>query len=128
MRNPIIFISHFKVKPGQLDAYREHYQQAMTIAETTKPASAATLAYANTEGTQVSIVQVFADAQTMEAHLQGVEERAKKVSEYMEVASFEIYGQASDPVRAFVMKVLGAGVPLTTKPNPLGGYIRLEPG
>jgi len=61
-------------------------------------------------------------------HMQGVDELAKKAFEFMEIVSFEIYGKPSDTVLEAMKKIVGSGVTLNIKPQPVGGYIRLRPG
>lgn len=127
MSNPIIFISHQRIKEGKLEDYKKYYLQVASMTEATKPGTAAHLAYLNDEGTKVSIVHIFSDAESMELHMKGVDELAKKAYQYIEIESFEIYGRPSDKVLAGMMQIAGAGVTLDIKPQSVGGYIRLKP-
>ncbi|RPI29963.1 MAG: hypothetical protein EHM70_15085 [Chloroflexota bacterium] len=128
MSKPIIFISHQKIKDGKLDGYVQYYQQVAEMTEANKPGTVAHLAYANEDGTEMSIVHVFPDAESMEKHMRGVDELAKKAFEFMEIVSFEIYGKPSDTVLNQMMQIVGSGVSLSIKPQPIGGYIRFKPG
>jgi hypothetical protein len=127
MSNPIIFISHQRIKEGKLEEYKKNYLQVAAMTEATKPGTAAHLAYLNEDGTEASIVHIFPDAESMELHMKGVGELAKKAYQFMEVESFEIYGTLSDNILAGMVQIAGSGVKLNLKPQSVGGYIRLKP-
>ena len=128
MSEPIVFISNQRIKEGKLDGYKQYYRQVAELTEANKPGTVAHLAYANEDGTAVSIVHIFPDAESMELHMLGVDELAKKASEFMEIVSFEVYGRPSDTVLETMKKIAGSGVTLNIKPQPIGGYIRFRPG
>jgi len=128
MSEPIVFISNQRVKKGKLDGYKQYYRQVAEMTEANKPRTVAHLAYANEDGTAVSIVHIFPDAESMELHMLGVDELAKKAFEFMEIVSFEIYGRPSDIVLDMMMQIAGSGVALSIKPQPIGGYIRFKSG
>ena len=128
MSEPIVFISNQRIKEGKLDEYTQAYRQVAELTEANKPGTVAHLAYVNEDGTEMSIVHVFPDAESMELHMQGVDELAKKAFEFMEIASLEIYGKPSDTVLEAMKKIVGSGVTLNIKPQPVGGYIRFKSG
>jgi quinol monooxygenase YgiN len=128
MSEPIVFISNQRIKEGKLDEYTQAYRQVAELTEANKPGTVAHLAYVNEDGTEMSIVHVFPDAESMELHMQGVDELAKKAFQFMEIVSFEIYGKPSDTVLETMKKIVGSGVTLNIKPQPIGGYIRLNSG
>jgi hypothetical protein len=128
MSEPIVFISNQRIKEGKLDEYTQYYRQVAEFTEANKPGTVAHLAYANEDGTAVSVVHIFPDAKSMELHMQGVGEIAEKASEFMEVVSFQIYGKPSDTVLEAMKKIVGSGVTLNIKPQPVGGYIRFKSG
>ncbi len=128
MSEPIVFISNQRIKEGKLDGYKQYYRQVAELTEANKPGTVAHLAYANEDGTAVSIVHIFPDAESMELHMLGVDELAKKAFEFMEIVSFEVYGRPSDTVLETMKKIAGSGVTLNIKPQPIGGYIRFKSG
>ena len=128
MSEPIVFISNQRIKEGKLDEYTQAYRQVAELTEANKPGTVAHLAYVNEDGTEMSIVHVSPDAESMELHMQGVDELAKKAFEFMEIVSFEIYGKPSDTVLEMMMQIAGSGVALNIKPQPIGGYIRFKSG
>ena len=127
MSNPIIFVSNQRIKEGKLEEYKKNYLQVAAMTEATKPGTAAHLAYLNEDGTKASIVHIFPDAESMESHMKGVDDLAKKAYQFMEIESFEIYGRPSDNILAGMMQIAGSGVTLDMKPQSVGGYIRLKP-
>ena len=128
MSEPIVFISNQRIKEGKLDEYTQAYRQVAELTEANKPGTVAHLAYVNEDGNEMSIVHVFPDAESMELHMQGVDELAKKAFEFMEIVSFEIYGKPSDTVLEAMKKIVGSGVTLNIKPQSIGGYIRFKSG
>jgi hypothetical protein len=128
MVEPIIFISNQKIKEGKLEAYTENYRQVAAMTEATKPGTAAHLAYASEDGTAVSIVHIFPDPESMEQHMHGVGELARKAYEFMEIVSFEIYGQPGEHTMEMMQQAAGGGINVSIKPDRLGGYIRLKSG
>ena len=85
MSEPIVFISHSTVKDGKLEDLKDFLRAGATVLEDEKPGTVAFLAYANEEGSQLSIVHVFPDADAMDLHLQGVDERAGAADEFIEI-------------------------------------------
>jgi hypothetical protein len=128
MSAPIVFISNQRIKEGKLEEYQQYYRQVAEMTQAKKPGTVAHLAFANEDGTEASIVHVFPDAESMELHMQGVDELAQKAYEFMEIVSFVIYGRPSDMVLDTMRRIAGSGVALSVKPQNLGGYIRLKSG
>ena len=128
MSVPIVFISHNRVKEGKLDGFKKFYREGAELMEANKPGTITFLAYVNEDGTEVSIVHVFPDANSKDLHIQGVAERAKETSEFLESDGLEIYGTPSDPVLAMMRQVARTGVALSVKSEHLGGFIRLKSG
>jgi hypothetical protein len=128
MSEPIIFISHQRVKEGKLEGYKQYYRQVAEQAKAEKPGTIAHLAYLNEDGAELSIIHIFPDAGSMELHMKGVDELAKKAYEYVEILSFEIYGKPTDTVLENMMQIVGSGIALNIKPQLIGGYIRFNAG
>jgi hypothetical protein len=127
MSEPIIFISNQRVKEGKLEGYKHYYRQVAEQAKADKPGTIAHIAYHNEEGTELSIIHIFLDAEAMELHMKGVDELAKKAYEYVKILSFEIYGKPTDAILERMMQIAGSGIALNIKPQLLGGYIRFRP-
>jgi len=128
MSEAIVFISHQKVKPGRLEEFRQLYQKVVAEIEAEKPGTITHLGYASQDGSQVTFVHLFPDAQAMERHLLGVDARVQQAAEFVQTESFEIYGQPSQAVLERMMQFAGSGIGLSVQPDSLGGYIRLKSG
>lgn len=87
------------------------------------------LGYLSEDATELSIVHIFPDSESMELHLQGVDDRAAKAFEFIDTVAYEIYGRPSDQVlevmQEFARKL---GVELTVQPELFGGFLRLKSG
>ncbi len=127
MSEPIVFISHFRVKQGKLEAFKQLTRQVIEQLQASKPGTVAYLAYLNEDGTELSFVHVFPDANAMDLHVQGADERSKTAYEFIEPVSREIYGAPSDQVMTMMRQIDRSGNTLTLQPRLIGGYIRLKP-
>jgi hypothetical protein len=127
MTEPVVFVSRFRVKEGKLDGLKKEFRGVMQMLEAEKPRTTAQLAYLDDTGTKLSIVHVFADADTMDSHFEGAEERSKAAYEFMDPAGWEIYGTPSDAALQMMRQAAtSAGVALTVQPEYLSGFLRNE--
>jgi quinol monooxygenase YgiN len=128
MFEPIVFISHFKVKEGKLEGLKQHAQRMIELIQAEKPGTLAFLQYLNEEGTELSIVHVFPDAEAYDRHLEGVGERAKGAFEFIEPMRRELYGMPNTQALAMSKPPDGSGMAFEHKPKRMGGYIRFKQG
>ncbi|UCH58816.1 MAG: hypothetical protein JSV61_11430 [Anaerolineales bacterium] len=129
MPDPIIFISHHQVKAGKLEELREYTQAGMPLIEAGKPGTVVMLAYLNQDNSEISFFHLFPNAQAMDDHLQGADDRSQSAYEYLKPKSFEIYGKPSE--RALEMMRRQAkqlGMDLRVDPGYLSGFIRPQSG
>lgn len=127
MSEPIVFVSHFTVRDDKLNELKQQFREVLETLAAEKVRTTAQLAYLDDTGTTVSIVHVFADADTMDVHFQGAEERSKAAYEFMDPAGWEIFGAPSDAaLRMMRQAATSAGVALTVQPELLGGFLRIE--
>jgi hypothetical protein len=129
MAGPVVFVSHFTIKEDRLDPLKERSREVLEKLEAEKPRSTAQLAYLNDAGTKISFVHVFADADVMDVHFQGAEERASAAYEFITPAGWEIYGTPSDAALQMMRQAATtAGVALTVQSEFLGGFLRTGSG
>jgi len=124
MSDPIVFISHSRVREGKLEALKEMTETAMPVIEAEKPGTVMQHGYLNDEGTEIHFVHIFPDAEAMNAHMVGVSERSQKAFEFIETEGFEVYGTTSEAVLSALRQA--PGVDVVVKPLSVGGFIRLE--
>jgi hypothetical protein len=128
MSEPVVFISHFGIKEGTLADLRRLSEEVIEQLSEDKPRTVLYLAYVDDEGTRVSFLHAFPDAESMDLHFEGADERAKAAYQYLEPRGWEIYGRPSDNAMGSMRQAAtGAGVPLTVLPDHLGGFLRLQP-
>ncbi len=125
MSEPVVFISHFGIKEGTLDDLRRLSEEVIENLRETKPRTVLYLAYVDEEGTEACFLHAFPDAESMDLHFEGVDERAKAAYQYLEPRGWEIYGRPSEAaLESMRQAASGAGVPLTVLPDHLGGFLR----
>ena len=124
MGGPIVFISHQRVKPGRFDEFAEFFAEGSKAIETDKPGTVVFLAYADRERGETRIVHVFPDAQAMDRHMEGADERSARAYEFLEPLEIDVYGSPSPGVVAEIEALAGHGVTVRLMPELIGGYLR----
>src|SRR5882762_5384697 len=76
MSGPFIFIATNRLKPGKLDEERARVPGLVDFIAANEPRLIAFNEYANEEGTEVAVVQVHPDADSMAFHMEVIAERA----------------------------------------------------
>lgn len=128
MTDPIVFIIRNRVKEGLFDDFRKHYRDSVPRIEASKPGTLVQLAYVNEDATEVVIVRVFPNAEALNLHLQGADERSKAAYKYIEPASIEIYGTPDNYAMEMIKKIAGSGIDVSVEPQFIGGFIRPKSG
>jgi quinol monooxygenase YgiN len=123
MPNPIIFISHNKIKAGKFEALEAFNQEAMEMIKAEKPRTQFMYAYLSADNSMISFVHMFADVEALDLHMQGAGERAEKAYEYIEPAGMEIYGAPSDGVLEAFRRIEASWIPVRFNLTSLGGFI-----
>jgi hypothetical protein len=128
MSGPFIFIATNKLKPGRLEEETKRVPELCEFIEANEPRLIAFNEYANDDGTEVAVVQVHPDAQSMEFHMGVVRERAARAyAETLEATtSIEVFGTPSDSIFEMLREQAGSGVPLSVRRRHLGGFTRTE--
>jgi hypothetical protein len=127
MSGPFIFIATNRLKEGKLEDERKRVPELSDFIKANEPRLVAFNEYVNDEGTEVGVVQVHPDVESMAFHMQVIRERA--AAAYAEIVdattSIQVYGTPSDAIVEMLRQSAGSGVPLTVKPHHLGGFTRL---
>ena len=128
MSGQFIFIATNRLKPGKLDEEKTRVPGLVDFIEANEPRLLAFNEYANEAGTEVAVVQVHTDADSMAFHMEVVAERA--AAAYAETVDattgIQVFGTPSDAVVEMLRRQAGAGVPLSVKPHHLDGFTRLQ--
>jgi hypothetical protein len=126
MSEPIVFISHHRIKPGKKEELTSLTRETWSAMEVEKPRTLMNLAYVNEEGTEVTFMHAFADADAMALHWEGADQRAERAYQYVEPIGFEIYGPAADQlVEGMRAEASASGATVTLSPGFVGGFLRL---
>jgi hypothetical protein len=129
MPEPVVFISHFGIKEGTLDDMKRLSADVFERLREEKPRTVLFLAYLDEQGSEVSFLHAFPDAESMDLHFEGVNERVAAAYEYLEPRGWEIYGRPNEGALEMMRQSAAtAGVSLTVLPDQLGGFLRLQPG
>jgi hypothetical protein len=126
MTGPFIFIATNRLKQGKLDSEKRRLPDLIDFIHANEPQLIAFNEYANGEGTEVAVVQVHPDADSMVFHMKLIAERA--ASAYADTidatTNIQVFGTPGDTVADMLQRQALAGVPLGIKPHFLGGFTR----
>ena len=129
MPDPIFFLSHFRIKEGQLDTVKQLTSEVAARLEAEKPRTAVFLSYVDGDGGTISFVHGFTDAESMDLHIAGADERSRAAFQYIEPLGWEVYGNPSPEAMETLRRAAdSSGVPLARHPEYLAGFLRLEHG
>jgi hypothetical protein len=126
MAGPFIFIATNRLRLEKLEDERARVPGLVDFIEANEPRLIAFNEYASEDGTEVAVVQVHPDADSMTSHMELVAERAARAyAETVEATtSIQVFGAPSDGIVEMLRRQAGAGVPLSIKPHHLGGFVR----
>jgi len=126
MTGPFIFIATNRLKPGRLDVERKRVAELSAFLEANEPPLLAFNAYVDAEGSEVGVVQVHPDIDSMVFHMEVVRERAARAyAETLDATnSIQIFGTPSETVLSMLSRATGEGVSVSVKPSHLGGFTR----
>jgi hypothetical protein len=129
MSEPIVFVSHLRVKAGKFDDMQDLSSQIATAMEAGRPQTIGFLFYVDEGGTRVTIIHMFPDAESMDLHFAGADDRSRAAYEYVDPDGWEIYGKPSEAVLEQMRREAAtAGVGLELQPEFLAGFLRLVSG
>jgi hypothetical protein len=126
MTGPFIFIATNRLKQGRLDSEKKRLPELIDFIQANEPRLIAFNEYANEDGTEVAVVQVHPDADSMVFHMELIAERA--ASAYADTidatTNIDVFGTPSDTVTDMLRRQAGAGVPMSIKAHHIGGFTR----
>ncbi len=126
MAKSIVFISRHRIKAGKLEELRQLIPQMLPMIKADKPRTVLFQSYLSEDGTEVSFVHVFPDAEAMDLHLEGAEQRSAAAYEFFQPLAFTIYGWPSQQaIDTMSREAEQLKAELTLLPHSLGGFIRL---
>jgi hypothetical protein len=126
MSTPFIFVATNRLKAGQLARERERVPGLVGFIEAREPRLIAFNEYANEAGDEVTVVQIHPDAESMEAHMEIVRERAQQAySETLDATiRIHVFGRPTNAILATLRQQAGNGVEISVNAEHLGGFTR----
>ena len=123
MPDPIVFISHSRVKEGMREPLERFSLEAWPVLEAEKPGTVFQYGYLSRDEREVHFIHVFPDAAAFDAHMMGAGDRSSSAAEFIDTYQFAIYGTPSDEALSALRQA--PNVDLVVHPDNIGGYIRL---
>ena len=126
MPAPFIFIATNRLKAGRLDLERARVPGLVEFIEANEPRLIAFNEYVNEAEDEVTVVQVHPDAESMEAHLEIVSERAQEAYARTLDATvrIQVFGRSTQAILDPLRQQASSGVEISINGEHLGGFIR----
>jgi quinol monooxygenase YgiN len=126
MSEPFIFIGTHTLREGKLQDFKQQWLELLEMVEAKEPRLIAFNAYVNEDGTELTIVQVHPDADSMLFHMQVARDHISEAHQSVleKTERIDIYGNPSDTVLEMIRQVAEAEAPLNVKAHHLGGFTR----
>lgn len=125
MSGPFVFIGTHRIVEGQLEAFKKDARTLVQLVREREPQLLAFNFYFNEDETEVSVVQVHPDADSMLTHMQVAHEHITEATETLfSTKDIQIYGPTNEAVVGMIGQLTQAGVPITVKPLHLDGFTR----
>jgi quinol monooxygenase YgiN len=126
MSEPFILIGTHTLKEGKLEDFKKSCGGLVEVVEANEPRLIAFNLYVNQDGTEVTVVQVHPDADSMLFHMQVAREHISEAyqSTLEKTERIDVYGKPSDTVLEMISQLAGSEVSLSVKAHHLGGFTR----
>jgi quinol monooxygenase YgiN len=127
MSEPVVFISHFAAKEAALGDLRRLAGEGVSRIRDEKPGTVLFLSYLDEAAGRISFLHAFPDADALDRHFEGADQRAAAAYELIEPRGWEFYGRPSEQVMETMRATAGRfGVPLVVEPEFIAGFLRLQ--
>jgi quinol monooxygenase YgiN len=125
MSAPFIFITEHTVKSGRLNDLERLTDEFVEFVEANEPHLLAINAYLNDDRDRFTLVQIHADAESMESHLQVAGDRIHQALDVVDNDSVTVFGTPGRITRRLLDQIWAAGVRVRVNSSQLGGFHRL---
>jgi hypothetical protein len=124
--SPFIFIATNRLKAGRLTLERERLPKLVEFIEANEPRLIAFNEYVNEAGDEIAVVHVHPDAESMEAHLEIVRERAQEAyAQTLEATlRIQVFGRPTQTILNTLRQQASSGVEISVSREHLGGFTR----
>jgi len=126
MSEPFIFIGTHTIREGKLQDFKKQWLELLEVVEVKEPRLIAFNAYVSEDGTELTVVQVHSDADSMLFHMQVARDHISEAyqSTLEKTERIDVYGKPSDAVQEMIRQLAGSEVPVSVKAHHLGGFTR----
>lgn len=125
MTAPFIFVTTHTLDEGVLDEYMAQDGEFRAFLQENEPDLLDYQVFMDDDQTEVTFVFVFRDASAADHHMQIARELIGRGLEITSTSRLEVYGGSPGPVLGGVLDANAeAGVPVSIKARPLGGFSR----
>lgn len=124
MAEPFIFVTTNTINDGELESIKQLSERFTELAEAHDTGLLAFHFHLNEDGTELSNVQVHADAASMDAYLAVVADRIAEALQLSATTSIDIYGTPGPVMQEALRHNAALGVPIRVKADYLNGFTR----
>ena len=126
MTEPVLFLSHLRIKEGAAADALALTSRVTDQLRVDKPLTAAFLCFLTEDRRELTIVHVFADADAMDRHFEGSDQRASAAYQLFEQVGWEFYGRPSEQAMAAMRNAAEkTGASLRVAPEFVAGFLRI---
>lgn len=127
MSGPYVFIGTYTIKKGRQDEARERCRKLVELVQQEEPRLIGFNIYLDEDATQMSVVQVHPDAESMERHLEVVAQHvATSFGSYLGSTVYQhTFGRPTESLTRTLLQWADPGGPTTTSmPDHVAGFTR----
>jgi len=113
MTAPILYVDCSEVREGCLDQAKETMTRLADFVAANEPELLTYAVYFNPEGTRMTVVQLHADASTLDFHMQVAGPRFAAMAPFIKLLSIDVYGDVGNALTERLREkatALGTGV------------------
>jgi hypothetical protein len=126
MSGPYVYIGTYTIKSGRQDEARERCGKLVELVQEKEPRLISFNIYLDDEATQMSVVQVHPDAESMEWHLEVVAEHiATSFESFLGSTVYEhTFGRPTESLTRTLLQWADPGASATSMPDHVAGFTR----
>jgi quinol monooxygenase YgiN len=122
---PFIFVGTHRIREGKLEEFKRDCRKLVEVVQEHEPQLMSFNFYFNEDETEVSVVQVHPDADSMLLHMQVAREHITQATEEQLITKeIQVFGSPNDAVSGMIEQLTQSGVPVHVKPNHFAGFTR----
>ena len=123
MSEPFIFVGTHRISEGKLEEFKRDCRKLVELVQENEPQLMSFNFYFNEDETEVSVVQVHPDADSMLLHMQVAREHITEATEEQLITKeIQVFGSPNDAVSGMIEQLTQSGVPVSVKPNHFAGF------